>query len=324
MARTPTSRSSSTLQARAAELRTVDPASPAGLDKLRAALRAPTGFLVAAAADVVAEHHALSLVSEFGDAFSRLREDGVKRDPGCRGKLALAKALHALDDWEERVFVAGLTVKQEEGWGREDTAGELRGVCGIAHAHFGRPDALDVIAELLLDGQRVTRVAAAQAAGDTGRPDAAALLRLKLLVGDAEAEVLSACLESMLSLARDATIDFAVRLLREHDERAEVAALALGGARIAEAFEPLSAWCVGANSEQRHRVGYLALALLRSDAANAYLLEAIRDHGKLDALAAANALATFKDDDALRALAREAAGAQRDRAAREQIAAMFG
>ena len=311
------------MQQRAAELRTLDLSSPASLEKLKAALGATTGFLVAAAAAVVAENHLTALVSDFGDAFDRLREDGAKRDPSCRGKVALAKALHELDDWDERVFVAGLKVEQREGWGREDTAAELRGICAIAHAHFGRPDALDVIAELLVDPQRVARVAAAQAAGDTGRPDAAALLRFKVLVGDAEAEVLSACFESMLALSRDSSYEFAVRLLRTHDERAEVAALALGGGRFAEAFEPLSAWCIGATGEQRQRVGYLALALLRSDKANAYLLEAIRDHGRLDAVAAANALATFKDDVGLRAQAREAAQQQQDRVTREQIAALF-
>ncbi len=325
MAKASTSRGGSghNLQQRAAELRALDPSAPGAVDKLRAALRSTTGFLVAAAAELVAEHHVIGLVGEFGDAFDRLRDDGAKRDPGCRGKIALARALHALDDWDERVFVAGLTARQEEGWGREDTAAELRGICGLAHAQLGRPDALEVIADLLADPQRVARVAAAQAAGDTGRPDAAALLRFKLRVGDPEAEVLAACAESMLSLARDSSAAFLTRMLGEHDERGEVAALALGGARIAEAFPALQAWCVGAAGEQRHRVGYLALALLRSDAATAYLLDAIRDHGKLDALAAATALATFKDDAVLRDQAREAAAGHKDRATRDQLLALF-
>ncbi len=321
MARAPTGR---TLQQRAAELRALDPSAPDAVAKLRTALQSTTGFLVAAAAEVVAEHHVIALLGELGEAFARLHEEGAKRDPGCRGKVALARALHALDEWDERVFVVGLRVKQEEGWGREDTAAELRGICGLAHAQLGRPDALDVIAELMVDPQRVTRVAAAQAAGDTGRPDAAALLRLKVLTGDAEAEVLAACVESMLSLARDASHAFLTRLLGEHDERAEVAALALGGARLADAFDAIRGWCIVAPAEQRHRVGYLALALLRSDEANAYLLGAIRDHGKLDAVAAASALATFKDDTALRALARDAAAQHKDRATRDQLVAMFG
>ena len=312
-----------TIEQRVAELRGLDPAAPASLDKLRTALRGTTGFLVAAAARLVEDHRLEPLVAELAPAFERLREDAVKRDPGCRGKLAIARALHALDHWDDRVFVAGLSHEQREGWGQDDTAAELRGVCGLAHAHFARGDALDVLAGLLADRERTTRLAAAQALGDAGRPDATALLRFKLLLGDEEPAVLAACCEALFALARDASYDFVVQLLAAHDERAEVAALALGGARFATAFEPLTAWCVGASPEQRHRIGYLALALLRAEPATAYLLDAIRTHGRRDAVGAARALATFKDDASLTERIQAAARQQRDPAARDEIAELL-
>jgi HEAT repeat protein len=308
------------VEERLAELRALDPAAPGARDKLRTALRGTSGFLVAAAAKLVEDHRLEPLVGELAPAFERLREDPVKRDPACRGKLAIARALHALDHWDDAVFVAGLRHEQREGWGQEDTAGELRGVCGIAHAHFARPDALDVLAQLLADRERTTRIAAAQALGDAGRPDASALLRFKVLVGDEEAGVLAACFEALFALARDATYDFAVAQLAAHDERAEVAVLALGGARLAEACAPITAWCIGASPEQRHGIGYLALALLRSEPATAYLLDAVRDHGRRDAVAAAKALATFRDDAALVERIQAAARHQRDPAARGEIA----
>jgi hypothetical protein len=311
-----------TIEQRIAELRNLDAAAPGSLDKLRTALRGTSGLLVAAAAQRVEDDRLDAVVSELAPAFERLREDAVKRDPGCRGKLAIARALHALDHWDDRVFVAGLTYEQREGWGQEDTAAELRGVCGLAHAHFGRPDALDVLAALLGDPQRTARIAAAQGLGDAGRPDASALLRFKVMAGDPEPEVLAACLESLLSLARDASYGFVVKLLAAHDERAEVAALALGGGRFAEAFDALTGWCVGCAPEQRHRVGYLALALLRAPAATAYLLDAIGSHGPADAVAAASALATFKDDASMVEQILAAARLQRDRAARAAIAAL--
>jgi hypothetical protein len=315
-----------TVQQRVAELRALDALDalrPAGLDKLRAALRSTTGALVAAAADIVAGHRLDGAAAELAPAFERLCDDAVKRDPGCRGKLAIARALHALDHWDDRVFVAGLTHSQLEGWAQEDTAAELRGLCGLAHAQFARADALDVLAQLLTDRWRNARLAAAQGLGDAGRPDATALLRFKVLIGDEEPQVLSACLESLFTLARDASLDFVVRLLASHDERAEVAALALGGARIASAFEPITSWCVGCRPEQRHNIGYLALALLRTPAATDHLLDAIRSHGRLDAVAAARALATFKDDASLVAQIRAAAAEQRDRAARAEIAELL-
>src|SRR5262249_48041793 len=155
-------------------------------------------------------------------------------------------------------------------------AAELRGVCGLAHAHFGRADALDVLAELLADGERTARLAAAQGIGDAGRVDGSALLRFKLLLGDDDPEVLAACFTSLFGLPRDASVEFAIARLGAHDAVAEAAALALGGARVANAAQPLTAWCDSAPPEQRHRVGFLALALLRCDAATAHLITAIR------------------------------------------------
>lgn len=292
--------------------------------QVRDAIDSSSGFVVAAAATLVEQHRLEALVPALVSAFARLCDQAVKRDPGCRGKVAIARTLHTLDQWEEGVFVAGLRYVQEEGWGREDTAAELRGVCGLAHAHFGRPDALDVLATLLADRERVARIAAAQAVGDTGRIDATALLRFKLLTGDTEPQVLSACLESLFALAREASYPFVLGMLGEHDDRAEVAALALGGARFPDAVEPLINWCIGAAAEQRYRIGYLALALLRTDAATDYLLDAIRSRGAADALAAANALATFKEDAAVAEQARAAAREHKDAATRAEIGRLFG
>ena len=314
------------LEERLAALRALDlgdPGQPAAQGELTGALRSDSGILIAAAAKLVVEHNLQALVPELGPAFARLREDAVQRDPGCRGKIAIARALHALDHWDDGVLVAGLAIVQMEGWGaQDDTAAELRGVCGLAHAHFGRGDALDVLADLLADRERTARVAAAQGLGEAGHPDAAALLRYKLRIGDPEPEVLTACVESLLQLSRERAPAFLVELLAHHDDRAEIAALALGGARRADAFEPLVAWCDGCRPEQRHRIGYLALALLRAEPATDYLLDAIRTHGRRDAVAAARALATFKDDPSLGERIRAAAAAH-DAKTRREIDALL-
>ena len=100
-------------------------------------------------------------------------------------------------------------------------------------------------------------------------------------------------------------------------------ALLLADLHLDAAVEPLVAWCTGAQTEQRHRVGYLALALLRVEPATRYLLDAIRAHGSRDAAAAARALATFKDDSALVEQIRAAAHEQRDPDARAEIAELL-
>src|SRR5262249_48032665 len=85
--------------------------------ELATALRSPAGVLVAAAVRRVGGERLDKLVPELAPAFERMSD--AKRDPGCRAKVAIARALHELDHWEDRVFVAGLTIVQREGWGAE-------------------------------------------------------------------------------------------------------------------------------------------------------------------------------------------------------------
>jgi len=268
-------------------------------------LRKGTGFAVAGVAKRIADYP--ELVTELAPAFVRLCEQASKRDPGCRGKVAIVRSLLELERWEPDVFERGIRYVQNEPamGGPVDTAAEVRAVSAMAYAQLGRDDALDVIAELLADPERVARVGAATAIGDAGRPDGSALLRFKLLRGDSEPEVLAACFESLLHLGDH--VEFVIRMLAARDDRAETAALALGGKRDARAYEPLLAWTHSVLAEQRRRVGYVALALLRADAATEHLLSVVKSGDKADAIAAAKALAIFKDDPAIAARLREAA-----------------
>jgi hypothetical protein len=280
-------------------------------DDVLAALRAQIGVLVAAALRHVETH---GLVDEIAPAFARLCEQGVKRDPGCRGKVAIARWLHDNDRWDDAVFARGVTYQQREPafGGPVDTAGELRGISGIAYAHAGASEALDVLAHLLADADPVTRIAAAQGLGDSRR-DGSALLRYKALVGDAEPDVTAAVLESLLRLSGEAALDFVAGFLAAHDERAELAAYALGGSRLAAAFPLLVAWSAECATRQRHTVAFLALALLRDARANAVLVDAIATADRIEAVAAAKALATFAADPVMAAAIRDAAGAREAR-----------
>ncbi|HUJ61148.1 MAG TPA: hypothetical protein VLX92_21740 [Kofleriaceae bacterium] len=302
-------------------------AGPDELEVVRAALahrRGAFGVTIAAAARRVADHGQHALAPELVAAFAPLCGEGAaRRDPGCRGKVAIARALHELDVWDGGVFAAGLRVTQPEGAPPEDTAAELRGVCGIAHAHFVRPDALDVLSVLLADPWRIARLGAAQGLGDCGQPGAAAVLRYKLAAGSDEPDVVAACFDALLHLAPAESIAFAQDMLARDDERGEAAALALGGARAHDAIGELVRWCADAPPERRRRVGYVALALLRSDPGNAELVAAIRERGRADALAAARALATFAHDPATSAMLRAAIAEVTDRALRAELEAVL-
>ena len=282
-----------------------------GDEAIRKVLRGKKGLLIAVAAQLVEKRGLVDLADDMAAAFEVLVEGGVKADPGCRGKIAIARALHGMSLWDERVFVRGLRVRQIEGvpgvmGPAPDSADALRGICGIAHV--GRPEALDVLARLLADEYRITRIAAAEGVGQAGRLDGTALLRYKLHANDEDdPDVLATMFDALFALARDASTELAIEFLGDVDARAEAAVIALGSARVAEATAALVAWCETCRPEQRQRVGYVALALLRTDEGNAILRAVMKDGRKDDAQAAARALATFRellDDDTQRAIAR--------------------
>jgi hypothetical protein len=185
-----------------AALKALDPRAPKSADELRKVLRSKRGMLIAVVARLVEEHRLEALVEDLAAAFGTL--DSAKIDPGCRGKVAIAKAMHALDEWDDRVFVAGVSIVQLEGMApQEDVAGELRGICGLAHVHFYKPNMTDVLAALLADPERNARIAAAQGFADSGRTDTTSVLRYKLLLDTNEdPAVQAACFDALFALAR--------------------------------------------------------------------------------------------------------------------------
>ena len=96
------------------------------------ALASTSGILIAAAI----RHADPALLVP---VFARMCEDGAKRDPGCRVRVAIAQAPIDADLWEPEVFERGLTVQQVEGY-----------------------DRVDVLADLLADPERQAQVGAAQ------------------------------------------------------------------------------------------------------------------------------------------------------------------
>jgi len=274
------------------------------------------GDLVAIAAQHVALH-GHDLVPALVATFARLTDP--KSDPGCRGKIAIAKALDELVQWEPAVFEVGARLVQLEGpTYLDDTAAPLRGLCALAHARFARPDTLDVCAQLLAELHPAPRVGAADAIAASGLPGGSSLLRYHVLRGERDSEVLAVVLDALLSVGRDddRTAAWVMGLL-ELDERqrkdtalvvrAHMAAVALGGARITEAFPALRAWAEALDPFERADHGYLPLALLRTQQAIDHLLEVVARAPNTDAIAAAEALATFKDDPAIAAALRTAA-----------------
>jgi len=309
-----------------AELRR-QPQSAATTIQLREAIGAKASAVVAKAARIAGDLEIDELVPELRTAFHRLLVNPVKSDPGCAAKTEIASALHRMGVHEEALFLAGIRhVQREPVWGGSvDTASELRVACAHGLVRLGHPDAHDEIAELLADPEPAARSGAARAIAYSEDGRLAPLLRLKILGGDAESQVIADCLAALLRVAPVGALELCARLLDRGDAaRSETVALALGESRLRSALPVLRAWWERTVTLDLRRIALLAIALLRTEDAQAFLLEIIAGAPGHDARDAIAALGVFRDDEALLARLVAAAEARDDVDLRSALAPLTG
>ena len=236
--------------------------------------------LVAKAAELVEALGFTELRSDMETAFFRLLKDPLKRDKGCIGKTAVAKALLELELPSDEVFRTGLRwIQMEPSWGPPvDTAANLRGFCAHGLVRSMHPDAVLDITPLLVDKEPIPRLGAVRALGESGQSAAEALLRLKILTGDEELEVLAEAFGALVNLSPERAADFVVPFLDDPDpSRVEAAALALGGSRHPSVLEPLKTRLDTALRDEIQGPLYLALSITRLDDAVDYLVDIVAD-----------------------------------------------
>jgi HEAT repeat protein len=101
-------------------------------------------------------------------------------------------------------------------------------------------EVLGYLGDLLADSETPVRIDAAIAIAQLARPEGAPLLRLKVLLGDAEPEVIGHCFASLLSLTPQTAVPFIGRFLKALDDDIRLeAAGALAQSREPEAIEIL-------------------------------------------------------------------------------------
>lgn len=275
-----------------------------------------SGLLVAKAAELIAELGVVGLESLMEQAFDRLMVQPLKRDKGCLGKTALAKALVEVEHSAARVFKAGLPYTQlEPAWGGPvDTAAQLRGWCAHGLVRSRYPNAVLEITPRLVDPERPARLAAVDALGDSGQTAAEAVLRLKILCGDEEPEVLSECFNSLFRIEPHRSLEFVAGFLDDQDANlAEAAALGLGESRLEEAVDLLHQQADRTVDEERRRSLYLGLSLTRRQRALDLLVDEV-DQGPIGrARDALKALAVHSHDTGLRERLEEMVDPRRDR-----------
>jgi HEAT repeat protein len=283
---------------------------PAVRNATRKALLDKHYLLVARAAELCAERLVYDLESTLVQAYGRLLDNPVKKDPGCRAKGAIARALVALDSQESEFFLAGISYRQlEPVWGGTvDTAVDLRCSCAMGLAGTRYPRALSELVALLHDPEPHARSGAARAIACTDPLAAEAVLRCKSLSGDPEPEVIGDCFAGLLQVEPDEAPDFVAGFLDGPDPSVrELAALALGESRLDTALDLLrERWEAQPLKRDADRVLIRAAVLHRSEAAFEWLCSVVADGDKISAALMIQELAVYRANEKLRSRVIEA------------------
>lgn len=189
---------------------------------LLTALTDRSNYVAAMAADALANSADSEALKVMDERFLWICEDGVKRDPGChiRAALALGFGQQAYSPARETLRVGIKTVQIESVGGVPfDTAAHLRAHCALALAAMHAPDALRDIGLLLYDMSGFAmrggggdpsqaaevkvepRKAAARALSILRDPNGIALLAIKLAYpGNEKADVIQECIQALIEL----------------------------------------------------------------------------------------------------------------------------
>ena len=253
---------------------------PRAEDIVRQALGRGSNIAAAKAAALVGEHGIEAFLPDLASAFERFMKQPDKVDKGCLAKLAIVEALAKLGYEGDDVYLRGVRhVQMEPVWGgKADTAGNLRGNCGMALARANHPEALYELAGLLMDNEPMARRAAVKALAYMGSQACELMLRVKAMAGDAEPDIVPECLSALMRIAPEPSFHFVARFLDSGDSAiVEGAALALGESRTPEAFATLREfWNTHFDHDTRSLL-LLSMALTRCEDAFPLLMEALEN-----------------------------------------------
>ncbi len=285
--------------------------TPEAIAGLRICLADRVNLVVAKAAAATARLQIRALIPDLLAAYSKLFENGAKRDPQCWAKTAIAKALKNLDFAESDPFVRGLSYQQwEPVWGSEvDTAADLRATCTLALVQcldLLREDKLWHLLRSLTDACAPVRLEAARGLEQMEGRESALTLRIKTQLGDREPAVTGQVMESLLVVEGGSAVPFIEGFLLQrgepdyNEEVAECAALALGASRLPEAVDLLLKTWQGSLKPHLKPVILRAIGSSRDAEAFDFLLGVVCNGRLGDALSAIEALAIHRDSEARR------------------------
>lgn len=287
---------------RLAELRHRDP-SPRDTEEIRRFLTHKSNLVVSKAAKLVAEQRRSEFVPDLVSAFHRFMANPAQLDKRCAALTGITETLYEMDYCEPDIYLQSLRhVQMEASFGPPvDAAAALRGISAQALLRTRYEDAMAAVLPLLVDREPPARIGAVRALAINGGTAGALLLRLKVLTGDSEPEVIAECFLGLLSNAPDESLCFVAGFMDADDQAISDAAVwALGQSRLPAAFEALkNKWERTIERDQRRRI-LSAIAMLRLESAVELLCSIIYSENQTTASDALNALATFKSNRNIR------------------------
>ena len=255
--------------------------------------------VVARAAALAAERSLRDQVPQLLSAYPRFLADPVRQDPQCVAKGAIARALVELDAPDVAFFLEGIRYRQlEPAWGPPvDTAIDVRCSCAMGLVATGYSRAIQELTTLLDDPEWRARAGAVRAISCGRRGEAEAVLRLKVLVGDAEPEVIGECFSGLLAIAKDECLPLVASGLSAGDGVAAFAALALGESRDEAALHHLrAAWDRDSGDREFRSVLIRAAALHRTEPAFNWLISIVETGTRTHADTAVKALSIYQSN----------------------------
>lgn len=271
--------------------------------ELKVFLKNRSNLVVAKAAKVVREMHTGELIPHLVTTFQRLMANPEKLDKGCAALTEIASALYELDYPEPEIYLLGIHHIQMEGsFGPPvDAAAKLRGLSALGLARTRHPYALDEIVSLLVDAWPEARIGAIRALTSNGGQTGALLLKLKILTGESEPDVLAECFTGLLASAPEASLPLIAGYIDSEDLAvAEVALLALGSSRLPAAFDLLKAKCRERAKAPLKKALLAAIGMVRSEEAIEFLLSVLEESHGQAARDVIPVLASFRGNDRVR------------------------
>jgi len=270
--------------------------------QLRSYLANRSNLVVAKAAKIARELRVSQVVLELVKAFDRLMEDPAKLDKRCAALNEIVAALYELDYIEPEVYRRGLRhVQMEPSFGPPvDAAATLRGISAQGLLRTRYPKRMEEVVPLLVDPQPAARLGAVRAMATNGGDAGLLLLRLKLLTGDQDPDVLAECFLALLMADPEQSVPFVASYIDNEEElTAEAAIWALGTSRLPAAFEALREKFQRTLHHGTRKVLLSALAASRLAEALEFLYSQLREADLQTATGVVEALTPYAASEAI-------------------------